>query len=82
MAIKLKAVETVAQSNLTCCEQERVVNPWQQYRPCICERERFKETDLVYDMEALIAALSTAKSADDIETALSSSNVKDRKSVV
>ena len=83
MAIKLNVVETVAISNLTCCERQIAVNPWQQYRPCVCEHsdsnylERFKETDLVYDMEALIAALSTAKSADDIETALSSSNVND-----
>ena len=35
------------------------------------------ETDLANDMEALIAALNSAKSADEIETALSSSNVND-----
>ena len=35
------------------------------------------EADLANDMEALIAALNSAKSADEIETALSSSNVND-----
>lgn len=35
------------------------------------------ETDLANDMEALIAALNSAKSADEIETALSSTNVND-----
>ena len=83
MAIGLTAVENATQSNLSCCYRQIVVNPWRRILQYACghldsnDLERFKKTDLVHNMEALIAALSSAKSADEIETALSSSNVNE-----